>query len=233
MIDGSTDKLKTPPRISRLAFWNVVLGTIGVSTASSVRLLLDPHVTDAVFSTSRLLRLFGVEAPIAFACLWFLRQKGWSLEAVTRPIEYLDCLRATGLLLISSLAYVVAWYGSWVIAPSIVSSAAAAAGHLRGRPEWWAVALVSLTNPLFEEFLYLAFLARVLEAESPALAVSASTLARVLVHTYQGPFSLLSILPVGLTFSTYYVRSHRVWPPVLAHVAMDMLGLGRLAMGAA
>jgi Type II CAAX prenyl endopeptidase Rce1-like len=197
MTNGGEDELEIPARISRLSFWNIALSTVGISTASSLRLLFQPRAADAVFSTPRLLAVFGTEALIAAFCLGFLRRKAWSLNAVTRAFEYPDLLRAVGLLLVASLAYVVAWYGAWAIAPAVVSSAAAVAGHLGGRPAWWAVALVSLTNPFFEEFLYLAFLARVLEAESPALAVSASTVARVLAHTYQGPFAHPRSRPQG------------------------------------
>jgi membrane protease YdiL (CAAX protease family) len=138
-------------------------------------------------------------------------------------------LRGLGLALVAWLAYLATWVATWAVTPAVIRAAVDAASGIGGRPAWWAVLLTSLANPVAEEFLYLAFIARVLELESAALALSASTIARVLAHTYQGPFALVSILPLGLIFGAYYLRSHRIWPIVAAHAGMDILALGRLA----
>jgi membrane protease YdiL (CAAX protease family) len=49
------------------------------------------------------------------------------------------------------------------------------------------------------------------------------------VHLYQGPLSLISIVPGGLVFAWYYAATRRLWPVVIAHGLLDALALGRLA----
>ena len=52
---------------------------------------------------------------------------------------------------------------------------------------------------------------------------------RVTLHIGQGAFAFLSILPLGLIFSLYYVRTGRLWPVIGAHAMMDALGLTMFA----
>jgi membrane protease YdiL (CAAX protease family) len=42
---------------------------------------------------------------------------------------------------------------------------------------------------------------------------------------------LVAILPIGVVFTGYYVRTRRIWPVVLAHGFQDLLALGYLAIG--
>jgi membrane protease YdiL (CAAX protease family) len=51
---------------------------------------------------------------------------------------------------------------------------------------------------------------------------------RVLVHLYQGRLALIAILPLGVVFTWYYVRTKRLWPVVVAHVVVDALALSSL-----
>jgi membrane protease YdiL (CAAX protease family) len=48
---------------------------------------------------------------------------------------------------------------------------------------------------------------------------------RVAVHGNQGLLAATSILPVGVVWTTYYVRSRRLWPVVVAHVINNAIGL--------
>jgi uncharacterized protein len=52
-----------------------------------------------------------------------------------------------------------------------------------------------------------------------------STALRVAVHTYQGVLSLLVILPWGIVFTVYYLRTRRLWPLILAHALQDAIAL--------
>ena len=204
-----------------------MLSTVGVFTALSIVGLMRPSPAD-LYSNRHLLGVLAIEA--AMASLWvpLLRRDGWTLRAVTHPPAPDDILHGASLWLYTWLTYYAAWVGTWIVAPAFTRAAADAA-HFGGRPEWWAVIVGSLTNPVAEEFLYLAVIARPLEPESRMLALSACTVARVLVHVYQGPFAILSVLPTGLIFGAYYLATHRIWPVVFAHAAMDLLALGRLA----
>jgi membrane protease YdiL (CAAX protease family) len=47
---------------------------------------------------------------------------------------------------------------------------------------------------------------------------------RLLCHLYQGPLAV-GIVPVGLVFTWYYARTHRLWPVVIAHAISDFVAL--------
>lgn len=85
--------------------------------------------------------------------------------------------------------------------------------------------VISVVNPLAEEFLYLGFIANVLRRRGAYIAAAASVAARALLHTYQGPLRLVSIVVVGIVLTVYYLRTSRLWPVVFAHGFIDALGL--------
>jgi membrane protease YdiL (CAAX protease family) len=222
--------LPSPPRLSRLRFWSLVASTVGLFTALSFAYLIRPSPERAM-STGHLLQVLAVEAGLAAVWLPLLRRDGWTMRAVTRPWTPSDLVHGLSLWLYAWLTYYAAWMGTSLVAPAF-TRAAAAAGTFGGRPAWWAVILSCLTNPAAEELLYLAVIARTLEPESRALALAGCTVARVLVHVYQGPFAIVSVLPTGLIFGAYYLYTHRIWPVVVAHATMNLLAFG-LRAGAA
>jgi membrane protease YdiL (CAAX protease family) len=64
----------------------------------------------------------------------------------------------------------------------------------------------------------------------PAAAVSVGL--RLLAHAYQGPLALVTVLPIGVLFTAYYIRTRRLWPIVVAHAFQDTLALSLLARAA-
>ena len=96
-----------------------------------------------------------------------------------------------------------------------------------------AIVVVSVLNPVFEEFLWLGYgVARLADRLGLRAASILSLGLRLAVHTYQGPWAVLGVLPLGVAFTWYYGRTRRLWPVVVAHVLVDALGLARrLAAG--
>jgi uncharacterized protein len=223
------DRLVLPdcPRLPRALFWSVLVSTAGVFVAISVWSMTRPYRGPNVMSSAGLLRTLAVEVGMAIVWVPVLRRRGWRLALMTRPWATLDVFRGVGLLLGSLAAYAFTWYLAASIAPEFVRLAAQVA--FAGRPDWGTVLLVAVINAVAEEFLYLGFVMRALDAESSSLALAAGVVVRVLVHLYQGPLAILSLLPAGLVFGIYYQRSSRIWPVVLAHGLMDFWALGRLA----
>jgi membrane protease YdiL (CAAX protease family) len=95
------------------------------------------------------------------------------------------------------------------------------------------VLLVSLLNPIAEEFFYLGFITNVLKTNGASFAIAAGLLARVAVHVYQGPIGVVGAVAMGVVFGAYYLRTARLWPVIVAHGVADALALGRLVGGAA
>ena len=101
-----------------------------------------------------------------------------------------------------------------------------------GRPHVAIVVAFVLFNALFEELLWLGLGLTALRRFGVAGAGVMSVGLRLLIHAYQGPLALVSIIPMGTVFTAYYIRSHRLWPVIIAHAFQDLLALGALAIGA-
>ncbi len=83
--------------------------------------------------------------------------------------------------------------------------------------------LFAMVNGTFEEIFLLGVLARGLRGYGLSVAIGVSLLVRVLYHLYQGPLGAVSVLAVGLTFTLFYLRGEQLWPPVLAHILLDIV----------
>jgi membrane protease YdiL (CAAX protease family) len=46
-----------------------------------------------------------------------------------------------------------------------------------------------------------------------------------LAHAYQGPLAVVTVVPIGILFTAYYLRTRRLWPVVVAHAFQDILAL--------
>jgi membrane protease YdiL (CAAX protease family) len=84
----------------------------------------------------------------------------------------------------------------------------------------------SIVNPLFEETFVTGYIVSTLKQHgSPRLGVNLSIAVRLLYHLYQGPFAVISIVPIGLIFAAWYCRSGRLWPLIVAHGIFDFIAL--------
>jgi membrane protease YdiL (CAAX protease family) len=102
-----------------------------------------------------------------------------------------------------------------------------------GAPRFWLSLVFSIFNAVFEELLWLGlgFAAFRRLGVGPAAAISIGL--RLLVHAYQGPLAVITVLPIGVLFTLYYVRTRRLWPIIVAHAFQDTLALTLLATAAA
>jgi membrane protease YdiL (CAAX protease family) len=79
---------------------------------------------------------------------------------------------------------------------------------------------------VFEEVFVAGYAITALQqARGMWIAINVSTAVRVLYHLYQGPFAFLMIAPMGLLFGYVYARTRQLWPLIVAHVLLDIVGL--------
>jgi CAAX protease family protein len=189
-----------------------------------VRQLVRVGPADVV-SDRRLLGTVGIELLMAAVWIPVLRRRGWRLEAVTRPFAAADLARGGAWWMLAILSY----WAAYSIAASFAAPFARAAHALRvsGSASWGPVLLLCLVNPLAEELIYLGLIANGLRRHGAAVAVSASVLARVTIHVYQGPLGVIANLPLGLLFAALYLDTRRLWPAVIAHALLDLFALSR------
>ena len=204
---------------------------LGVPTvvflSSSIRWRLV-HQGAVVFSDTRLLTTLSIEAVLTAALLPYLLRRGWNPLSITPAPEGKDIVR--GLLV--WVALIVALYVSVLVTSAFVGDMVKflRARQFTGHISPTVVVAASLINPIFEEFLWLGYAIPAIGSRfGIAIASAVSIILRVSVHLYQGNLAFISVLPIAIVLTWYYVRTGRLWPTVVAHVIVDALGLARLA----
>jgi membrane protease YdiL (CAAX protease family) len=88
------------------------------------------------------------------------------------------------------------------------------------------VLAVSLLNPMFEELLVLAYVVQSMRKRFGLMtAMNVSIAIRLMYHLYQGPLAVIPIALFGVLVTVVYVRLGRLWPVVVAHALLDLVGL--------
>jgi len=157
---------------------------------------------------------------------WFLHVRGWTLQKVgLKPSA-----RGTGL----GLGLAVASYALFVVAQLVgqhvlsIDMTAAASIYPKAAKDLdlQLVFVTSVVNGVYEELFVAGY---VITALAPVrgvwTAINVSTGIRLLYHLYQGPIGILAIVPLGILYGWVFVRTRALWPLVVAHIAIDVIGL--------
>ena len=185
----------------------------------------------AVYTNEALTSLLVVEL-LQFAFLaWFLRARGWTFEKLSLKVT----LRGTGL----GLGLLVATYALFVIVQLIASHLlpmdmnSSAALYPKGAKDLdlQVIFVASVVNGVYEELFVAGYVITAMTpVRGPWTAVNVSTGIRLLCHLYQGPIGILAIVPLGILFGWVYVRTRALWPLIVAHVLLDVVGLAYYTM---
>ena len=173
----------------------------------------------------------GLELFLTVTVGVWLWRSGWRPHrSATLPFHHQDLARGLGLW-VSAIFSVAVWA---VLCRALLPDLLAISKEteLLGAPSFWVSLSFSIYNAIFEELLWLGlgFAALRRFGTFPAAAISIGL--RLLAHAYQGPLALVTVLPIGVLFTVYYVRTRRMWPIVVAHAFQDTLALTLLARAA-
>jgi membrane protease YdiL (CAAX protease family) len=222
------DALPSPSRRATFGEIAVVLGlpTLLFVSSSLTQLVLRGRV---VFTDGRILSSLAIECVLATLLLPFLRRRGWTPKTATRTLEPRDSVRGVGVWLGAMLAYYIAYVALYMIMPEM-------AAGLRSPGEGGTVSLpvavaATVINPVFEEFLWLAYAVPTVQSRLGLRAACVLSVSlRVAVHLYQGPMAIVGVLPAAVVFTLYFARTGRVWPVIVAHAIADGIGLIAIAL---
>lgn len=93
-------------------------------------------------------------------------------------------------------------------------------------PDFVAVYIVSVINPVFEELIVVGYVIPALARRfGLTAAVNASVVIRCLYHLYQGIEALPFHLAYGLMQAYTYARVGRLWPLIVSHALLDFFAL--------
>jgi membrane protease YdiL (CAAX protease family) len=212
-----------PPRVAAAGFLLPVI----LLAALSVIARTDGSAGPIAVSDAKLIHGVALELLMTATLGLWLWRRGWRPQrTATRPFVGVDVARGLVLWAVA-IAVVVAWARVCRAAfPSLFTVAEQT--QLTGAPHFWVSLPFSVLNAVFEEFLWLGLGVAALRRLGLATAAAISVALRVLSHAYQGPLALVTVVPIGILFTLYYVRTGRIWPIVVAHAFQDTLALALL-----
>lgn len=209
---------------NRAEFILVVAVAFGWITAGSLAAAF--HLAPAAHhGNGSLIALAIVEIAIMVVLAAFLAARGWTFAKIgLRPTA-----KDTGIGLLLWLAAYALWIVVWMLTAILSPQTAQTISHTQvvvGAVSLSTAVTVSLVNPLFEEVFVVGYVMTALRSgKSEWMTVNVSVALRLLYHLYQGPLGVLSIIPIGIIFAFWYLRTGRLWPVIVAHAAMDLIAL--------
>jgi membrane protease YdiL (CAAX protease family) len=207
-------------------FLLVVIGAFGLLILVSLLQMLMPAAPTTV-SDDGLASVVRYEMVVFAVLATFLHLRGWTIERLGIRITLRDTLIGLAFMLAAELIGMAALTLIQPISPrlaTMIESAGSASGTLGLA----SVLTFSIVNPVFEETFVCGYIIAALRGRvEPWTAINTSVAIRLLYHLYQGPAAAIGIVPFGLILAYWYARSGRLWPAITAHVAANLLDLGR------
>jgi membrane protease YdiL (CAAX protease family) len=182
-----------------------------------------------VFDNDALMNIVSFELLQSAFLVWFLWVRGWTLEKIGLSVSWRGTWHGWLLLLGT---YVVLMGLQWLTSLFVPGDLQAAVQRYPSADPMVSMQLVflaSTVNGMFEEVFVAGYVITALsQVRGVWTAVNVSTVIRLLYHLYQGPLALITIIPLGLIFGHYYARTRQLWPLILAHILVDIIGLSAL-----
>jgi CAAX protease family protein len=151
---------------------------------------------------------------------WIGKIRGWSIRQFGLYISWR--LTAVGILVVALLALIFVPF-SFLIHTLVPSSFYHPPPRVTNL-SLATICAVSITNPLFEETLLCGYVIQRLAKCGGLLAITLSAFVRFLCHTYEGPLAVWP-LAVGFVFGYIFWRYRQLWPLIVAHSLIDLVGL--------
>jgi membrane protease YdiL (CAAX protease family) len=199
----------------------VVIGAFGGPLAASVGSIGGPLRLPPI-SEAMLRGLFVEEAVVLVCLVWFLRRRGWSAARAGLGFRFADIPAAFSLWI---LALGSAWFARMAMMTVFGRHAAThLAPHLVEQGlRLPTIITVAVLAGIYEELFVSGYLVNVLKKRFGLwAAVNISTGLRLACHLYRGGGVVVSVLPLGLIFGYWYGTHNRLWPLILAHIALDV-----------
>jgi uncharacterized protein len=215
---------RLPPGVEFLV---VVTWAFGLPIFASIMSLGVPSDSAApVFTNAELLATIIFEVVQLGFLTWFLRIRGWTLEKFGLSFSWRGTAAGVVLLGVTYGLALGAEYTAQFIFDYDLEAAAARAPKADPDLSMQLVFLVSVVNGIFEELFVAGYIITSLTARRGMwMAINVSVVVRLLYHLYQGPIGIMTVVPMGLLFGYLYSRTRQLWPLMVAHVLLDVIGL--------
>jgi membrane protease YdiL (CAAX protease family) len=210
-------------RLSPRSEFLIVIGsTFGVNFAFFLISLAQQGIEPQIeFDDTHLLWLLAYEVVVSAMLVGFLYVRGWRGADLNLRLTR-QTFGMAGFLFAGFYLYGIVM---GVIANAFGVSHVFTQISFQGSASVPVIILVSIINPVFEEVLTIAYIVKVLHPQGSAFAIGTSALLRLVAHAYQGPLAAAVVFPLGIAFGIVYWRSRELWPLILTHGLIDLVGL--------
>jgi membrane protease YdiL (CAAX protease family) len=197
----------------------VVAGAYGYTIITSVLALAHPQAVAAGPSEFGVWRVVAFQAITTAVLGAFLWARGWKAARFGLDTHWRDGPWGVVLAAGAYLAIVAASMLVSVLLPAVVRQQG---GAVAPALSVYAVAALVLINGFYEELFAAGYIVTALKEKGhPDLAINIGVALRVGLHIFQGVSGVIVMIPIGLIFGTWYARSGRLWPLILAHMLLN------------
>ncbi|MFZ5864091.1 MAG: CPBP family intramembrane glutamic endopeptidase [Nitrospirota bacterium] len=206
----------------RSEFLIVIGSTFGINFVLFLAGLAQQDIPHQIeFNDARLLWLLTYEVIVSTLLVGFLYVRG------SRPADFnLRLTRRT----FGMAGFLFAGFYLYGIVMGVIANAFGVSHvftqiSFQGSVSLPVIFLVSVINPVFEEVLTIAYVMKALRPHGAAFAIGTSAWLRLVAHAYQGPLAAVVVFPLGIAFGMVYWRTRELWPLILTHGLIDLVGL--------
>ena len=151
---------------------------------------------------------------LALVFLYIGRIRGWSFASFGFQISW----KWTGLgMLLFVPAKLIFVLRRLIVSPNT-------AGLLAGQIALPIIIISSIIMGIFEELMEVGYVIKVTEKYGMWSAVFTSALIRTVIHAYQGAAGMACVFVIGVTFALVYWKLRQLWPLIVAHILIDIIG---------
>jgi uncharacterized protein len=217
------------PRAECILVLAIAFGLPVLGSLASVEIIFSNHTTASGtlphISEEGVIRTLGFEAVVVVLLAWILGVRGWTLDRVGFRPSWRGTVLGVGVALAVQLVLLLT--AALTSVSPVGPLAAEHSVHLVDQGfHLGPIIAMSVLNPIYEELFVCGYLITVLTpARGIWFAANASIGLRLVYHLYQGPLSVVFILPLGILFAAWFARTRQLWPLVVAHGVFDAAGM--------
>jgi membrane protease YdiL (CAAX protease family) len=194
------------------------------------------HFAQLILNDRRLTDMIAREGALLGLMLIYLRHRGWipadfrvrinlrgSLLGLVLPIP-LTLANLVTILTLFLLAFLMGGYAGLM---DLVAANKPELTPHSVHVTWFAIVVACVVNAYLEEITCTAyFFNQVAARHGPFAALLLTDMVRMSFHLYQGPLHMLGIGAVFLVLNGCYWWTRNLWPLVVAHTLVDIIGMG-------
>jgi membrane protease YdiL (CAAX protease family) len=205
----------------------IVAGAFGYSIFDSARDLLQHHVASGPTEAGTWWEV-GYEAGTIIVLGLVLWARGWNFKRLGLETDWRDGPWALALAFGCILASVAFAVFAQTLFPGLMPG-----GGGDGDAHKLSLAVVGalvIVNALFEELFACGYVIGALKEKGLGeLGFNLSVAIRLVLYVFQGVAGVLVMVPVGLIFGFWYLRTGRLWPAILGHIVLNAWFFASLA----